>query len=406
MLRPVLVSGVWNDYTHIGVEDGTSLYLSDLISNGCILDADDAKSTAQLITVHGTIIFDEAYTFASGSEIAILNEDEDIGLVIDANIEFNDTYIHGCTHMWDGFEILADGVLNLENGTVVEDGIDAVWLTEDGAGLNVSDAEIKAYAFDAIRIGNTSQSNTGWKVTVSIEGLTVKGNETLLSPYATNDSGPAIFIVGVDDVSIGSSTGATNTIEKMYADQAVILENTSATIKNTKILDALGFTSQSAITFVGSGGNHNLEFVGLGETQAVISDFRIGINLIDGSLDITSANFDDLTWGIIVENNALKRSVEIEGNFFNTTGRGITISNALPATNLKIIDNEFDNVGTAINVSSDFKANAGNLEITDNIIDNTSSTSNQTAITLRSLEGGLVEDNTIDLNNTTTQFMH
>jgi hypothetical protein len=167
-----------------------------------LLPPAQAQNTAQFIIVKGKITFFEDYTFAPGSDVVFLDNNSGFKVSGTKKLTLSSSWLHGCTKLWAGVEVLNFGKIVAQNCTF-EDAKAAIILR------NQTVAEITGNTFkkNVCCILGLS-SNPGAPISIllgsrkGISGNTFWGNHQLLESIVPKTIDPGIFS--------DASTGTTN----------------------------------------------------------------------------------------------------------------------------------------------------------------------------------------------------
>lgn len=167
-------------YTVIETEPNTPLSFSSLITNGFLLSATNAASTAQKLIVCGQLNMDlTSYTFASGSEIVFVSNASGMKILDDSYLQMRGTHVHGCNRLWDKILIVGGGRLDVIQGSKIEDAVRAVEIQPDGVfSSSLSEFDGNYVSIFAGHFG-VPKTLAGF----SIYGTVFRGSKTLIQSY-------------------------------------------------------------------------------------------------------------------------------------------------------------------------------------------------------------------------------
>ncbi|MBX2927358.1 MAG: T9SS type A sorting domain-containing protein [Saprospiraceae bacterium] len=92
-------------------------YDSPMLYGAQLLTPTQAQNTPQYLIVKGMVTFTEDYTFAPGSEIIFVDNNSAFKAFNFRQLMLSGSYLHGCTKLWAGVEVLQGATIIAENST-------------------------------------------------------------------------------------------------------------------------------------------------------------------------------------------------------------------------------------------------------------------------------------------------
>jgi Secretion system C-terminal sorting domain len=429
-----------------------------LIANGKLLPANLAASTPQKLIICRQIIANTpppnvTYIFAPGSEIIFTTSTSGLVIAPFNSVQMRGTHVHGCSQLWNSIEIGFNGRLDLVQGCVVEDAVNAIQLNQGGI-FTSSLTEFKGN-YTSIHAGQADVAPTIVFGGFSVHSTTFSGSKPLLNAVSIGGithtkPNMGVFAENVSAITLGVAGAGTNLFRDFSASTPVRgarAANSNLTVVNSRFLNigfdetaAEGFgvsgfslTSAQKITILGLGSlatsTPTFENVGRafsGEsTRLSVSQCRVlrcqtGIfvgKLFEAPLGVFSININNCRIeeicfnGIFLENTMPSRSVSIADNkiLCNSTNTSCGQKNGIRvrsgsmgnATGYTLIRNEITGIspiGSALRGIT--LENVSNLKAELNTIvdQNTSNELRFSGISLNKCPSTILKDNVITGN--------
>lgn len=201
-----------------------------------------ALSTPQFLIVKGKITFDNDYTFASGSEIIFVDNNSGFRVSGSKKLTLSSSWLHGCTKLWAGVEVLNAGEIVAKNSTF-EDAKAAIILRNQSVVI-VTGNTFKKNVFGiiglsanpavniSIFLGSKSgiSSNTFWGNNQLLESIIPNTVDSGFGPSSdvainvTNFPFSGIWIERVNSFTIGYSSPGKVVPSNMFQDFGQNLE--------------------------------------------------------------------------------------------------------------------------------------------------------------------------------------
>lgn len=337
---------------------------SQMIADGDLLSPTLSESVPQFLVVCQTITDDLQgwYIFADGSEIVFLNNSS--GLVINsgANLQFRNSYLHGCQKLWDRIRVNGGGRLDFTPGCRVEDAVTAVHLEPNSKFLAAYSTFNGNYI--CVFAGGAGTPNQH-SITTTIGGNVFSGQKALIENYVPNPQLPSCFyskpmygIVAqnVRHMTVGINGGGITNAFSDFSDSwscsvfnpaaptGIFAQNSSMTVVNSLFRNIANGTGGRGVSFgVTPGAASTLNFTGLGKNgPPTFDNVQTGVYGL-GNMTVRASRFNHLEWGIYLTGNPAKYTVTIFDNSFqNVSDHSVFADQISPINRLEVNANDFN----------------------------------------------------------------
>ncbi|MEY3242973.1 MAG: Secretion system C-terminal sorting domain [Bacteroidota bacterium] len=349
-------------YTVITENDAPDF--TTLITNGKLLSANLSASTPQRLIVCRKISVNvpNSYTFAPGSEIIFATSTSGLRIIQNFTLKMRSTHVHGCSVLWENILIESNARLELSEGCLVEDAVNAIQL-DQGSILVSSGAEFRGN-YIAIHAGQAGVTPSSIILGgVSVHSTTFSGSKVLLNSVVVDGithtkPNMGILVENVSAIKIGVSGMGTNLFQNFSFGT-----NTSDPVRGIRALNSNISVANSRFINIGNpdGGfkgygisastttrTHKLSVTGLGISDASVATFENVGRAISNeavNLTMTQCRVIGCNIGVFVTRSSTGdpgvhsldiNNCRIEGICF----RGIELRSTTPSRSVYIADNK------------------------------------------------------------------